>query len=160
MSDSGSTEFPLCDGVFGWWMCSLSKLPAVILWRKWTGDARCFCAESSGKSSGEECEGELVQLGPAPSWLWVCWVCKALKSDWSGWLKVGVSITFAFVLANKCAVFVWLVFSYPSGFFILTVIVYLDTIGCVTAKMLSVYLSEWSKRLFLLAGVTGSRCKK
>lgn len=44
-------------------------------------------------------------------------------------------------------------------FFILTVIVYLDTIGCVIAKMLSVYLSEWNKRVFLLAGVTGSRCE-
>lgn len=45
-------------------------------------------------------------------------------------------------------------------FFILTVTVYLDIIGCVIARMLSVYLSEWNKRLFLLAGVTGSRCKK
>lgn len=51
---------------------------------------------------------------------------------------MGISVMFAFVLANKCAVFVWLVFSYPSCFFILTVIVYLDTIGCVIAKMLSV----------------------
>lgn len=34
-------------------------------------------------------------------------------------------------------------------FLILTVTVYLDTIGCVIAKMLSVYLSEWNKRLLL-----------
>lgn len=30
---------------------------------------------------------------------------------------MGISMTFAFVLANKCAVFVWLVFSYPSVFY-------------------------------------------
>lgn len=41
----------------------------------------------------------------------------------------------------------------------LSVTVYLDTIGCVMAKMLNVYLREWNKRLFLLTGVTGSRKK-
>lgn len=70
---------------------------------------------------------------------------------------MGVSITFAFVLANKCAVLVWLVF-HTQVFLILTVTVYLDTIGCVVAKLLSVVLSEWNKRLFFLTGVTGSRC--
>lgn len=53
---------------------------------------------------------------------------------------------------------VWLVF-HTQVFFILTVTVYLDTIGCVVAE-LSVVLSEWNKRLFLLACVTGSRCTK
>lgn len=70
-------------------------------------------------------------------------------------LGAGVSITFAFVLANKCAVLVWLAF-HTQVFFILTVTVYLDTVGCVVAEL----LSEWNKRFFLLAGVTGSRCTK
>lgn len=54
---------------------------------------------------------------------------------------------------------VWLVF-HTQVFFILTVTVYLDAIGCVVAKLLSVVLSEWNKRLFFLTGVTGSRCTK
>lgn len=93
------------------------------------------------------------------SQLWVCWVCKAWEIQQSGWFTAGVSITFAFVLANKCAVLVWLVF-HTQVFFILTVTVYLDTIGCVVAKLLSVVLSEWDERFFLLTGVTGSRCTK
>lgn len=52
-----------------------------------------------------------------PEQLWLCCVCKALKSDRSGWFKVGISVAFAFVLANKCAVFVWLIFSYKSFFY-------------------------------------------
>lgn len=89
--------------------------------------------------------------------LLLCWrmwgcilgVCQAWESQPWGWLTAGVSITFAFVLANKCAVLVWLVF-HTQVFFILTVTVYLDTIGCVVAELLSVVLSEWNKRLFLL----------
>lgn len=117
MNDSRSSGFPVYNGIWGWWMHLLPKLPAVVLWRKWMGNARCFCTESSGKGLAEECEGELVQLGCSLSQLWMCWVCKALKSDQLGWFKVGISITFAFVLANKCAVFVWLVFSYPIVFY-------------------------------------------
>lgn len=91
--------------------------------------------------------------------LWACWCCQAWESEPLGWLTAGVPITFAFVLANKCAVLVGLVF-HTQVFFILTVTVYLDTIGCVVAELLSGVLSEWNKRLFLLTGVTGSRCTK
>lgn len=79
------------------------------------------------------------------SLLWACGICQAWESQPWGWFTAGVPIRFAFVLANKCAVLVWLVF-HTQVFFILTVTVYLDTIGCVVAELLSVVLSEWDKR--------------
>lgn len=38
-------------------------------------------------------------------------LCSLQSLEQSGWFRGGVSITFAFVLANKGAVFGWLVFS-------------------------------------------------
>lgn len=78
------------------------------------------------------------------SLLWVCWGCQAWESEPWGWLTADVSTTFAFVLANKCAVLVWLVF-HTQVFFILTVTVYLDTIGCVVAELLSVFWVSGTK---------------
>lgn len=105
---------------------------------------------SSLEEEDEECSLKNVRVHSQS----LLWVCQAL-----GLAHSSCFITFAFVLANKCAVLVWLVF-HTRVFFILTVTVYLDTIGCVLAELLSVVPSEWNKRFFLLTGVTGSRCTK
>lgn len=140
ISDGGSWGFPAGDG--GWGMHLSPEWPAAALWRRWMRNAHCCCAEEWEEGSFSEPALGVLRLPSLGVW--------AL-----GWLTAGVSITFAFVLANKCAVLVWLAF-HTQVFFILTVTVYLDTIGCVVAEL----LSEWNKRFFLLTGVTGSRCTK
>lgn len=118
-NDSCSLIFLVNNGILWQRMLLLSKSTAVVFQKSWMEGAPFVSVlrAEEGKLSWKH-EGALGQMRRSvPRQLWVCCVCKALKSDQSGWFQVDISVAFAFVLANKCAVFVWLIFSYKSFFY-------------------------------------------